>query len=197
MQKLAPDRSQRNTTSNLSARSLSEILISSHTSTIVYRSFFFLAPAAYPHEKKEYQRTTILSCSSLEIIIQITRSMSEIDVGRNLIVASGGRRRLFFHLEKAWEWTSTQYGGRREPRRIGEKDWLSIASRSDGSLWWKNLGNIVEDPLLIYIYFYMPFNKLSAVVVIQNATVHHLKKAIQRHISLKLFREGGLHIVSW
>ncbi|XP_066023525.1 uncharacterized protein [Pocillopora verrucosa] len=43
----------------------------------------------------------------------------------------------------------------------------------------------------------MPFNKLSAVVVIQNATVHHLKKAIQRHISLKLFREGGLHIISW
>lgn len=43
----------------------------------------------------------------------------------------------------------------------------------------------------------MPFNKLSAVVVIQNATVHHLKKAIQRHILLKLSREGGLHIVSW
>ena len=43
----------------------------------------------------------------------------------------------------------------------------------------------------------MPFKKLSAVVVIQIATVHHLKKAIQRHISLKLSREGGLHIVSW
>ncbi|RMX60783.1 hypothetical protein pdam_00024625, partial [Pocillopora damicornis] len=31
---------------------------------------------------------------------------------------------------------------------------------------------------------------LFAVVVIQNATVHHLKKAIQRHILLKLSREG-------
>ena len=37
----------------------------------------------------------------------------------------------------------------------------------------------------------------SAVVVIQNATVHDLKKAIQRHISLKLSREGGPNIVSW
>lgn len=35
------------------------------------------------------------------------------------------------------------------------------------------------------------------VVVIQNATVHDLKKAIQRHISLKLSREGGPSIVSW
>ncbi|KAL9962745.1 hypothetical protein ACROYT_G031881 [Oculina patagonica] len=35
------------------------------------------------------------------------------------------------------------------------------------------------------------------VVVIQNATVHDLKKAIQRHISLKLSREGGPNIISW
>jgi len=40
-------------------------------------------------------------------------------------------------------------------------------------------------------------NTVLPVVVIQNATVHDLKKAIQRHISLKLSREGGPNIVSW
>ncbi|KAK2560151.1 U11/U12 small nuclear ribonucleoprotein 25 kDa protein [Acropora cervicornis] len=40
-------------------------------------------------------------------------------------------------------------------------------------------------------------NTILPVVVIQNATVHDLKKAIQRHISLKLLREGGPNIVSW
>ena len=45
--------------------------------------------------------------------------------------------------------------------------------------------------------FKMNFSMFLAVVVIQNATVHDLKKAIQRHISLKLSREGGPNIVSW
>lgn len=40
-------------------------------------------------------------------------------------------------------------------------------------------------------------NTVLPVVVIQNATVHDLKKAIQRHISLKLSREGGPNFVSW
>ena len=58
---------------------------------------------------------------------------------------------------------------------------------------WKRskLTNITDEMKQIC---YMLF---SAVVVIQNATVHDLKKAIQRHISLKLSREGGPNIVSW
>ena len=37
----------------------------------------------------------------------------------------------------------------------------------------------------------------SAVVVVSNATVHDLKKAIERHISLKVQREGATSYLSW
>lgn len=38
---------------------------------------------------------------------------------------------------------------------------------------------------------------VTAVVVVQNATVLDLKKAIQRHMQLKQEREGGTQHISW
>jgi len=38
---------------------------------------------------------------------------------------------------------------------------------------------------------------LTAVVVIQNATVLELKKAIQRHVVLRQARIGGIRHISW
>lgn len=38
---------------------------------------------------------------------------------------------------------------------------------------------------------------LLAVVVVQNASVLDLKKAIQRYVQLKQEREGGIQHISW
>lgn len=38
---------------------------------------------------------------------------------------------------------------------------------------------------------------VTAVVVVQNATVLDLKKAIQRYVQLKQEREGGVQHISW
>lgn len=38
---------------------------------------------------------------------------------------------------------------------------------------------------------------VAAVVVVQNATVLDLKKAIQRYVQLKQEREGGIQHISW
>lgn len=38
---------------------------------------------------------------------------------------------------------------------------------------------------------------VTAVVVVQNATVLDLKKAIQRYMQLKQEREGGVQHISW
>ncbi|RMX53433.1 hypothetical protein pdam_00022005 [Pocillopora damicornis] len=90
------------------------------------------------------------------------------------------------------------------------------------ALFSEKLGKIMEDPLLIGLPNEPTLDEMNSqialehgraivvnvrqqdeqgtllpVVVIQNATVHDLKKAIQRHISLKLSREGGPNIVSW
>lgn len=44
----------------------------------------------------------------------------------------------------------------------------------------------------------LPFVSLiAAVVVVQNATVLDLKKAIQRYVQLRQEREGGIQHISW
>lgn len=41
------------------------------------------------------------------------------------------------------------------------------------------------------------FLPVAAVVVVQNATVLDLKKAIQRFVQLRQEREGGIQHISW
>lgn len=55
--------------------------------------------------------------------------------------------------------------------------------------------------LLLFMLFYMSslmkHPSSSAIVVVQNATVLDLKKAIRRFMELKQQREGGVKHVSW
>ncbi|XP_010618948.1 U11/U12 small nuclear ribonucleoprotein 25 kDa protein isoform X2 [Fukomys damarensis] len=63
----------------------------------------------------------------------------------------------------------------------------------------EGLAMVVQDPLLcdLPIQEKILLSELMAVVVVQNATVLDLKKAIQRYVQLKQEREGGIQHVSW
>lgn len=52
----------------------------------------------------------------------------------------------------------------------------------------------VAGPIDLLPYY---VSMVTAVVVVQNATVLDLKKAIQRYMQLKQEREGGVQHISW
>lgn len=69
--------------------------------------------------------------------------------------------------------------------------------KADGEVMRKGL-----DPFLFSLCVVFPVKSdeappSSAIVVVQNATVLDLKKAIRRFMELKQQREGGVKYVSW
>lgn len=138
------------------------------------------------------------------------------NVGRNLIAAK--RRRRTSLIGTSRKPGNDDLGSLEEL----EKKIDSLSHPEVMALFTEQLGKIMGDPLLIGLPNEPTLDEVNSqialehgraivvnvrqqdeqgtllpVVVIQNATVHDLKKAIQRHISLKLSREGGPNVVSW
>ncbi|XP_029432765.1 U11/U12 small nuclear ribonucleoprotein 25 kDa protein [Rhinatrema bivittatum] len=105
-----------------------------------------------------------------------------------------------------------------EQQEEEEEDELPHAEVVD--IFQEGLAMIVQDPLLCDLPIQVTLEEINSqialeygqamtvkvskadgevmpVVVIQNATVFDLKKAIQRYVQLKQEREGGVQFISW